>query len=108
MIGLDEAAQLLGYSVSGLRKIVDRSRRRLRGEPVVRPMIQFFQAGPKAPIKFKPQWVDDFIRQHTGDPSRNVPQPNRVQRTPVAAPNAELVPPDVGESLGFDPTLYDV
>lgn len=73
LIGLEEAAQLLGYSVSGLRKIINRSRRKIRGEPAVGPTIRFFQAGPKAPIKFKPVWIEDFICQHTGDPSRIVP-----------------------------------
>ena len=53
LIGLEEAAQLLGYSVSGLRKIINRSRRKIRGEPAVGPTIRFFQAG-RSPIKFKP------------------------------------------------------
>lgn len=49
MLGIREAAILLGYSISGVRKLV---RRRA---------IRHFQLGPHSPIKFKVEWISEFI-----------------------------------------------
>jgi len=107
LISLEDAAHLLNYSVPGLRKIVNRSRRKLAGEPVAGPTIQFFQPGPKAPIKFKSQWIDDFIQQNTCDPSQAVPPRPTPQRKTIGQ-KTEVVPPDARRDLGFDAALYEV
>jgi hypothetical protein len=53
MLSLREAAELLGYTESGLRKII------------ARKGIEFFQSRPWAPIKFRREWVDSFIMGHS-------------------------------------------
>ena len=106
-IDLKEAAELLGYSVPGLRKVVNRSRRKLRGQPVNGPTITFFQAGQRSPIKFKREWVEDFIRRHTCDPSVATPV-EATLATPAQKSATELISQEVGSTLGFDPALYDV
>ena len=53
MLSLRQAATLLGYTEKGLRKIV------------ARKGIQFFQSRPWAPIKFKREWIDAFIMEHS-------------------------------------------
>ena len=68
LIGLEEAATYLGYKPKGLRQIIDRSKRRLRGYPVNGPTIRFFQIGSKAEIKFRREWLDEFIDACTHDP----------------------------------------
>jgi hypothetical protein len=109
LIGIEEAAQILGYSVSGVRKIINRSRRRLRGEPVAGPTIRLFQAGPKGPIKSKRQWIDDFIRANTSDPSAVALHPETQSKRHRSQPDSpSIVPPEVGPTLGFDPSFYDV
>jgi hypothetical protein len=50
---LREAATLLGYTDKGLRKIV------------ARKGIDFFQSQPWAPIKFKREWVESFVDEHS-------------------------------------------
>jgi hypothetical protein len=80
LLSLQEAAEALGYSVKGLRKIIDRSRARSRGLRTRGPTIKFFQAGGHSPIKFKPQWIEDFINGHTVDPIPT-PQAKRPART---------------------------
>jgi hypothetical protein len=52
MLTLREAAEQLGYTETGLRKIVDR-----KG-------IKYFQAKKWGTIKFKPEWLDEFVEQH--------------------------------------------
>jgi hypothetical protein len=53
MFTLKQAATRLGYSESGLRKLVDKR------------AIEFFQLRPWSPIKFKPEWLDAFLAKHT-------------------------------------------
>lgn len=55
MLNLDEAAAVLGYKPAGLRKIVAATKAGKAG-----PTIQFAQVG-KGPIRFRRQWLDDFI-----------------------------------------------
>lgn len=49
MLNLRQAAEKLGYSTSGLRKLVNRG------------AIRHFQPGPRARIKFRVEWVEEFI-----------------------------------------------
>ena len=53
MLSLREASRLLGYTEKGLRKIV------------ARKGIECFQSKPWAPIKFKREWIDNFVESHT-------------------------------------------
>jgi hypothetical protein len=69
MLSLAQAAELLGYSTSGLRKLVR------RGD------VRYFQARPHAPLKFRQEWLDDFI-ECGSQPS----EPARRQRRPKPAP----------------------
>ena len=67
LLSLEDAARVLGYSPSGLRKIVRRSR---EGKPG--PTIQFFQIG-NGPIRFRPEWIDAFIAANTITPKASIP-----------------------------------
>lgn len=69
LIGLNQAARILGYSPSGLRRIVEATRRRTAGRSVTGPTIKFFQPGPRGEIKFSPQWIKEFIAENTVDPA---------------------------------------
>jgi hypothetical protein len=48
LLSLQQAAEYLGYSAKGLRKVVK------RGD------LRFVQAKPRAPLKFRKEWLDDF------------------------------------------------
>jgi hypothetical protein len=76
MLTVEEAARQLGYKPSGLYKIIGRTR---KGKPG--PQLQFYQLG-KGPIKFKQQWLDDFIDDNSVIPgprssSLSVKKPSR-------------------------------
>lgn len=68
LLSIKEAADALGYSVKGLRKIIDRSRAQANGARTRGPTIKFFQSSPRAPIKFRPEWIEQFVNQCTIDP----------------------------------------
>ena len=53
MLDIEDVAQALGCTVSGVRKVV------ARGE------IRYFQHGKRGRLKFKQEWVDEFIARHT-------------------------------------------
>ena len=72
---LKEAAPILGYTVKGLRKIVDRSRKKARGEKITGPVIGFFQACPHGPIKFTDDQLEDFVERYSIDPVNAVHKP---------------------------------
>lgn len=76
LLSLEEAATLLGYTTSGLRKIVNRTREGRQGAT-----IRFFQVG-KGPIKFKSEWIDDFIAANSfvPAPKRVITKPKHLQR----------------------------
>jgi hypothetical protein len=109
-MSINEAAELLDYSVRGLRKVIDRSRRKLAGMPVRGPTIRFFQAHLKSPIEFKREWIEEFIRDHTHDPNRapaSAVRPPQGRRRPESTRDGTgVVLP--GPAFGFDPALYDV
>ncbi len=70
MLSLPEAAKLLGYSEKGLRNIVDRSKRALAGRRVEAPTIEFAQAGVRGAIRFRREWIDNFIAGHPPAPAK--------------------------------------
>ncbi len=51
LLSLKEAAEILGYTERGLRKIVERSKAKSNGVRTHGPTIKFFQTEPSAPIK---------------------------------------------------------
>jgi hypothetical protein len=70
LLTLEEAAEQLGYSVSGLRKIVNSTKAGKIG-----PAIQFFQVG-RGPIKFRQEWIDEFVEANAVIPMRPRPRVN--------------------------------
>ena len=110
LISFEEAARILGLGERSLRKIIQRSRERIEGRWTSGPTIRFFQVHPKAAIKFRPEWLDEFICQHTHDPSsasRRIPEVFRrktnEQTTGFGLPEGATEP-----ELGFDSQLYDL
>ena len=88
LIPISEAAALLGYSVSGLRKLVRRRE------------IQYFQARPHSPIKFKMEWLSDFVAAGSVQPGEAIEAPARPKRQkPQRAIEARH---------GFDSRLLDL
>jgi hypothetical protein len=87
MLSLSQAADILGYSTSGLRKLV------------AKRAIQFFQAGPHCPIKFRREWLDEFIEAGSIKPGA----PAEVQKRRKPKP----VPLDASR-FGFDPSLHSI
>jgi hypothetical protein len=58
-LSLVDAAQLLGYPASGLRKTVNRTKWSGQG-----PKIRFFRVG-SGPITFTREWIEAFLDAHT-------------------------------------------
>lgn len=84
LISLDTAAAQLGYSESGLRKLIRRK------------AIQFFQVSPHTAIKFKQEWLDEFVESKSTKPSQPLPpQPKPTTARPRVKPR-------------FDPALLDL
>lgn len=67
LVDLKEAAAQLGYEPSGLYEIVKRTKAGKTGA-----QIQFFQIGT-GPIKFKQEWLDEFVRANSIEPGQIVP-----------------------------------
>jgi len=86
LLDLNEAAALLGYSVSGLRKLVSRRE------------VRFFQARPHAPIKFRRAWLDDFIDSNSIEPGA----------PPVIAKRKKPKREPFESRFGLDPSLLDI
>ena len=84
MLDIEDVAQQLGCTVSGVRKVV------ARGE------IRYFQHGKRGRLKFKPEWVDDFIARHTVAPADEQPQ-----RAPAKHATKQKPARDSGEVCGF-------
>ena len=76
---------MLGYTEKGLRKIVDRSRARARGVRTRGPTIRFFQTTRGAPVRFKEEWIEEFVDQHTVDPGKAASSPNGHKKKRRAA-----------------------
>jgi hypothetical protein len=98
LISLEDAARMLGYTAKGFRKIVDRSRAKAAGHRTHGPTIRFFQATKGAPIKFKPEWIEAFIAEHTFDP-HPVAQPEKTRVRPTAP---------IGDNAGLDSALLSL
>lgn len=98
LISISEAAEILGYSVKGLRRIVERSRARCQGTRSPGPTIRFFQAGRGAPIKFRLEWIEEFIEEHTFHPDAAIVKPRQRKNQAVV----------VRENSGLDRALLDL
>ena len=97
LLSLQEAADALGYTVKGLRKIVDRARAIAHGARTRGPTIRFFQTVKGAPVKFKFEWLEEFIEQHTVDPeATQLATKTRTKRVKQET------------AFGFDPDLLDI
>lgn len=88
LIPLSRAAKLLGYSTSGLRKLVSRR------------AIQYFQVQPHSPIKFKREWLDDFINAGSVEPGAPVARYERKKKPKSAHLD--------GSRFGFDSSLHSI
>jgi hypothetical protein len=62
LLTLEDAAKLLGYTPSGLRKVVNRTREGRAGAS-----IRFFQVG-QGPIRCRQEWLDEVIDANTVSP----------------------------------------
>ena len=82
MLSLKEAAEYLGYSEKGFRRIVDRSRAASKGAKVRGPVIRFFQTSRNAPVRFQQEWIDEFVEKNTIDPFRAMPAAKKVKSRP--------------------------
>jgi excisionase family DNA binding protein len=79
LLNLNEAADVLGYSVSGLRKLI----RANRGP-------RYTRAGQRGQFRFKQEWLEEFVEQGA---------------TPV---KPLRVRPKIKSQFGFDPALLDL
>ena len=80
-MSFEEALKYLSISERSLRAIVQRSKEQLMGKCVEGPTIRFFQIKPKAAIKFRREWLDDFILRYTHDPDPTARRPPEVPRS---------------------------
>ena len=79
VLTLKEAAEYLGYSESGLRKIKDRKE------------IKFAQKG-QGPIKFQKEWLDEFLQNQ-----------QEIERSPVQKRSKPIT---IEPNHGFDVELF--
>jgi len=83
LLNLKEAAAYLGYDDAGLRKIVGQQK------------IQHMQNG-RGPIKFRREWLDEFI-------AANADGPSDIERSPA---QQRSLPIRFSPSQVFDPSLF--
>ena len=102
MLTIVEAAHRLGYTVKGLRNIVDRSRARAQGRPARGPVIKFMQVSRKSPLLFREEWIEEFIDACTIDP--NVAQPESPKRKPCR----KSTPLSIESTSGLDLQFFNV
>jgi len=85
---------------------IHRSKRRAAGVPVKGPTIQFFQPGPRAAIRLRQEWLIDFIKRYTVNPTVT-PLVERVPRSPAPSTTPSKI--DLGPRLpGFPKFLDDL
>lgn len=111
LIGFEEAAGILGMGERNLRKIIRRSRERIEGRWTSGPIIRFFQSHPKAAIKFRRTWLDEFIHEYTHDPNSASLLPSEAPRRQKNQHEKVGFGPQGGSTepiLGFDSSLYDL
>ncbi len=87
LLDLKEAAAQLGYEPSGLYEIVKRTKAGKAG-----PQIQFFQIGT-GPIKFKQEWIDDFVLANSIEPGQITPATKPQRGRSVKACNQVKIEP---------------
>jgi hypothetical protein len=101
MIGVREAARILGCSESGVRRLVDNTRRKAAGADVRQPTIRFFQATKNGDIKFRPEWIGDFVTGNTLDPDDFVTPAPAASRQRQKQPSTRVLK----AKHGLDPAL---
>lgn len=87
MLTIAEAARILGISTSGLRKLVSRS------------AIRFAQSAKHAPIRFRREWLDEFIDGKAGNTAEVKGRKERKSKAARAR---------VESQFGFDPGLLNL
>jgi hypothetical protein len=99
MLSIRDAARHLGCSTDTVRQLVNRSKARLAGHATSGPTIKFFQTGRYGSIRFRPEWLEEFIDAGTRDPDVSVERPRaKKPRPPVVIPSV----------AGFDDSFYQV
>jgi excisionase family DNA binding protein len=83
LIGLADAAKILGYRADGLRRLVKQKR------------IKYVQHG-QGRIKFRREWLDEYI-------SANSSGPQDIKRSPAQRRKVRM---DFEPRHGFDPSLF--
>ncbi len=71
LITLEEAAQYLAMSVSGLRKVLQSGK------------IKYTQNGKKGRIKFRKEWLDEFIEENTPSYTKPYTAPKKQKKKPI-------------------------
>ncbi len=99
LLDMDQAAAYLGMASRTLRKLIDRSRLRLKGLPVDGPTIQFFQPFPGASIRFRRAWLDSYIDAGTHSPEA-VPLLTKLAPLPPEPPGAGQLPALTANGFG--------
>jgi excisionase family DNA binding protein len=74
MLSLKQVAAYMGFSEAGVRKLI--AKRKLR----------YFQTGKHGRIKFRPEWLDEYVAKNTIAPADECPPPpvrrrKRLQQT---------------------------
>jgi hypothetical protein len=111
LISFEEAARILGMGQRKFREIIQRSRERIEGRWTCGPTIRFFQSQPKAAIKFRREWLEDFINEHTHDPNSPSLLPPESPRRKTKEHETVGFGTQGGSTepiLGFDSSLYDL
>jgi hypothetical protein len=83
LIGLPEAATILGYQVDRLRRLAKQKQ------------IKYVQHG-QGRIKFRREWLDEFINSNSSGPQE-------IKRSPAQRRKVRM---DFEPRYGFDPSLF--
>ena len=111
LISFEQALRILGMKERRLRGIIQTTRDRIAGKRTTGPTIRFFQYHPKAAIKFRLEWLEEFIREHTYDPRPSLLPPPELRRRQPKEPETAGFGFQAGTAepeLGFDSQLYDL
>ena len=93
LLSIQEAADVLGYTVKGLRKIVERSRAKACGARTRGPTIKFLQTCRGAPVKIDEELIKEFKERYMVDPDQGISAGNgrNGKKQPVSEIEAELL-----------------
>lgn len=111
LMSFEDALDYLKMSDRSLRDIVQRSKEKLKDKCVAGPTICFFQIHAKGAIKFRREWLDDFIRRYTHNPHAVARRPPEVRRSKTHESGEVgfgFSDGAAGPNLGFDSDLYDL